>query len=562
MRFLRDLITEVVGESNTKLAFFWGFCLLSVLLLGLLLSYQPVSILGVAESREFNISFEGPVEIKRIYVSPNQEVAKGDLLAELNQESLKEELRILANRRKRLETELSVKHRILKLTDIEVHDLALDPLELELKDVKMEMEHLQSRLKNLYIFADRNGIVATINYRSGEKVPAFMPFITLLPKAPSFINGYLNESYQSSVAVGENVHVSSASGAEVVGQVISVGSRVIPIPERLLRIPSLLAWGREVQVQIPQENHLISGEKVTVTKIIPLNIFSRALATDNSKKNKSTLFKKTLEMSEQIRKMHPEFSGLIYVKEIRRFLAISDDYPQNTPVLFMITEDGVVEDQVLDIKDVGTVKDLESISEDRGRIYLLSSLSKNKKGQKENRQWFLEVERHGLHLRVKNRIELGPILTRSLQDQPDILESLEIEAHKVVNGSLFFIIKKAVGGHNHFKMGKIENLESLFELQNGEVRWEKPVVLPFETELFVTDMTILANNTFLLSTSCRKQRCSLIWKVRDEKAEHIYMSEEKHLEGIALTPHNILYGVHDSLKTPYMFNLKLEETEN
>lgn len=164
MNWFKDFLAQLVGESNTKLAFFWILAVFSVLFLGLFLSYQPISILGVAESREFNISFESPVEIKKIYVSPNQEVTEGDLLVELNQTSLREELRLLKNRKQRIETELRVKNRILKMTDISSSDLALDPLDLELKDIQTEMAHIQNRLKNLYVFADRNGVVGAINF--------------------------------------------------------------------------------------------------------------------------------------------------------------------------------------------------------------------------------------------------------------------------------------------------------------------------------------------------------------------------------------------------------------
>ena len=48
------------------------------------------------------------------------------------------------------------------------------------------------------------------------------------------------------------------------GIVVNLGTRITALPERLKKIPELRAWGREVQINIQQDNLFLQGEKVRV----------------------------------------------------------------------------------------------------------------------------------------------------------------------------------------------------------------------------------------------------------------------------------------------------------
>jgi hypothetical protein len=46
------------------------------------------------------------------------------------------------------------------------------------------------------------------------------------------------------------------------GVISGLGHRIIEIPERLRKIPELRTYGREVLIEIPNNNHFLQKEKV------------------------------------------------------------------------------------------------------------------------------------------------------------------------------------------------------------------------------------------------------------------------------------------------------------
>jgi hypothetical protein len=78
--------------------------------------------------------------------------------------------------------------------------------------------------------------------------------------------GYIHENVYHRVMEGEKVVVSSITGrrSSVTGRVTGVGARIVAFPERLQKRPELPLWGREVQIQIPEKNTFLLGEKVLI----------------------------------------------------------------------------------------------------------------------------------------------------------------------------------------------------------------------------------------------------------------------------------------------------------
>ena len=81
----RSLLHDVIGPDNKVLLFAWILAVTVILSLGFFLSSESVVVLGVAESREYQVNFDSAVEIKQVHVQPGQIVQKGDLLVELKQ---------------------------------------------------------------------------------------------------------------------------------------------------------------------------------------------------------------------------------------------------------------------------------------------------------------------------------------------------------------------------------------------------------------------------------------------------------------------------------------------
>ncbi|WP_374075348.1 HlyD family secretion protein [Bdellovibrio bacteriovorus] len=581
--FFKSFFGDVIGHDNKILFGCWCCAVVLILALGLVLGSESVSILGVAESREYHVNFDNPVEIKRVHVMPNQVVKKGDLLVELSQADLDLQLRTLKARQDRLSAELKLRRQIYRLTrDVTRLPDEADPLQVELVDTRREIDLIENKLRNLFVFADVDGAVAAVNYKDGEKAPAFAPLVTLVPINPTYVNGYVNENLRSSISIGQIVDVSSAGGAVVQGQVIGVGSRIVPIPERLLRIQSLPAWGREVVVKIPTANGFLLGERVTVKKSWRLSLFSSAQADE-----KELQWDVVHQSLADIRfpagitnQFQPEVSGIAYLPEIRQFALISDDYPESRPLILLMNQNGEVAEQTLPIEGLDEMEDIESVSLQGPYIYLLSSLSATSKGNlKKARQLFVQVKRDGLHFRMEKEVDLRGALLAALKNSTDPAlksiflhsrgtkkDDLEIEGHFVKGDDLYVALKRPILQKHEGLILRIKSLGNLFDkgqvaTSDVSIAYRFQLKLPqADSEFYLTDITFEGDSVYVAS-SCRSDKCSAVWKVMPgtTTAELVQEFDVRKLEGIAIAPASRqIYGVFDNKKNgkfitiPYM----------
>ncbi len=569
--WIRTLSLDVIGTENRFLFYAWCSAVFLILALGIILNTASVSFLGVAESREFQVNFENSAEIKHLYVQPGQIVKKGDLLAELNQMDLDLQLRVLKSRYDKLRAERELRKQISRITQ-DAGDLVAgaDPLLVDIVDTRREMELIENRRRNLFVFAEVEGTVGGVNFKIGEKVPAFAAVITLLPMNPSYVNGYLNEHLISSVKVGEAVEVVSSTGKTILGQVASVGARIVPIPERLLRIQTLTAWGREVIIKIPPQNGFLLGEKVSVQKGWGLSLLRKAQADElrmSLKKPQIYSEPRDIIFPESVReKLEPEISGIAYLPEMKQFALISDDNPEDRPLILLMNEDGEVLDRVLPIERLEKMEDIESLSSEGDLLYLLSSQSKTKRGkEKSQRSLFARVLRKGLNLRLEDEVELRPLLLQAMAKSKDKVlneiaaradeekNELEIEGHVVAKGKLYLALKGPVLERNQGIILVVDDVDKLFESQElspQEIKVNSRFhMIPArdDQEMRLTDIFMVGETTYF-STSCRQQSCSAIWRLSRETGEAVRLAdfELPRLEGLSALPQRKeLIGVFD-----------------
>lgn len=576
MKTLKSLIHsfffDVVGSDNKVLFFFWSLAVVVVISFGIFLGSQPVSILGVAESREYQVNFGNAVEIKRVHVLPNQIVKKGDLLIELSQADLDLQLRVLRSRYDRLQAEFKLRKELSLLTNDGTRlPAGSDPLQVDLVDTKREIELIERRLRNLFVFAEVEGSVGTVLFKDGEKAPAFATLLTLVPLNPTYVNGYINENLRSMVEVGQTVDVFSTAGTKVQGKVVSVGARIVPIPQRLLRIQTLPAWGREVVVKIPDENHFLLGEKVTVRKAWGITLFSTAQAEADTG---TEVLRKSIQdihfpttIKEQF---DPEISGITYLPEVRQFALISDDYPNDRPLILLMNANGEVAQQMLPIQNLDEMADIESISQQGTDLYLMSSLSANKKDKlKRNRQIFVQVHRSGLNFTAEKQIDLRSALLDAARKSADVtlkkvallaqgthINDLEVEGHAVKGDELFILLKRPRFAVDQGTILRVKNLEHV--LDTGKINpSDLSVGLEFTMESHIdmgahshSDM-VFVNDTIFISTSCRDKQCSAVWRINpgETKAHLVEEFNHKGLEGLGFYPATgEIYGVFDHKK--------------
>jgi HlyD family secretion protein len=160
------------------------------------------------------------------------------------------------------------------------HDVARD---IRIKDILLENDTEQSLLKNQISLLERelallvseresltkvassDGVVESVLIKSGEQVSAFSPMLTVNPKHPTTVIGYLMGKNETNLPIGKEVEVVSYEfrNGKVAGTVIGYGS-VVQLPEILQKSTAVTAFGREVFIEIPIENLFATGEKVLI----------------------------------------------------------------------------------------------------------------------------------------------------------------------------------------------------------------------------------------------------------------------------------------------------------
>jgi hypothetical protein len=407
--------------------------------------------------------------------------------------------------------------------------------------------------------------VASVHFQRGEKAPAFSPIVTVSPDSPTFVQGFVHELQQTSVKPGTEVEIHSLTNpaAAVMGKVISVGSRYVEIPVRLapspLKADSSGVWGREVTVEIPPGSQIILGEKVQISPYHPLlqSFVARAEEEESpaAKALKPVRIPPALADSTNF-----EASGAVYLKDLDKYLVVSDDTDnRDSPWIFLMGEDGEVEERPLEIPGISAMKDMESISADGGYIYVMSSLtSRHKGGVDLARNMLVRFKREGRKLSEAQSVPFGSILRRLIAGSrhPTLkglmsegLKKLEVESQSVRDGALYIGLKApSYPGSTSTLILRLPDVNALFAGKAGEQELE--VWKNFRLDLNdmplqrLTDITFVGTNLYF-TTSCKGEDCGAVWKIgENESTPHLIQTHKHHNpEGIAYNAEKNLFLV-------------------
>jgi len=305
-----------------------------------------------------------------------------------------------------------------------------NPLQIHAARLDKELNLLLEEKNKLYIFAQVTGIIGSVNCKAGETISPYDPILTLHTKSPSYIKGFIHEYVYSRISLGQQVRVVSMAdpAKTVIGTVVGVGSRIIQYPQRLQRMLNNNQYGREVRIKIPENNRLLLGEKVLVTlygsadqsAVGSGDNFS--LAEIHAKKISEhkhpveaipEIFDITVAGS--LKDIGPiEASGVIYLKDLKHYIIISDDTIKKQPVVYLMDTGGAVQDELL-IQGLDKINDMEAIAEDHaGNIYIACSLSSNKKGRlPDARKLLVRAVRDRALLRLDRKVFLYDVIRQA-----------------------------------------------------------------------------------------------------------------------------------------------------
>ncbi|MES3036316.1 MAG: efflux RND transporter periplasmic adaptor subunit [Bdellovibrionota bacterium] len=563
MKWIKQIVNiiqeDIIGTENRLMAVTWAACLAGVLGLGIYLSSESVSFLGVADSRELQVSFEYPVGIERVHVIPGQVVEKGNLLIELSQSELDGRIRASQTALSRLRAEMKLRQHLNSLVSNSASGGTADPLAVEIEDMNQEIIHLEEQRKNLSVFAEVSGVIGQVNFKEGETAPSFSTLITMSPQNPTYVQGFIHENLHSSLEVGRKVKVTSvsASGAQIEGHIVSVGARIVAMPARLLHTPMATVWGREVVVEIPSNNTLLLGEKVQLKPKVKLPFIGLSTAIAETPKAATNITKLPQEIKVPVdisRTLSFEPSGLVYLEDLKKFLVVSDDTDdENTPYVFLMDQEGKVESRPLRINGIDQINDMESVSNDGQMLYLMTSLKKSKKSDNQAAKGlFARAKRTELHFSNVETMDLKTALLDALAQSKDseIQEisrlskdgNFEVESHFVKSNDLYIGLKFPVSPANISWVLKITDVDAMFltgKVKASNISVWKRILFPKDNiPHHLTDM-ILVNNELYVSTDCEEQSCGAVWLVdagQPSQARLIQFFPNLSPEGIAIDP--------------------------
>ncbi|MDY6861819.1 MAG: hypothetical protein SV062_02400 [Thermodesulfobacteriota bacterium] len=447
---------------------------------------------------------------------------KIDNPAKIKIESLKKEL------------ELGIKPIQININMLKRELFALEnPLKIRLEGLERELNLLLEEKNKLYIFSQITGIIGSVNYKEGEKIPPFTTVMTYHTESPSYVKGFIHENVYNRIFVGMKLEIVSLADNKnrVSGKVVGVGSRIVEFPERLRKDPAVQIWGREVQIKIPEDNDLLLGEKVLISPLknrhsSGLYIFSRIFSMGKTHLAKTERINHDKQYASKIINiktdnsfnsiLNIEASGVIYLQDLKKYLVISDDTENKRPVLYLMDDKGNITEEVF-IQGLKSIDDMEAITvNDDGDIYIACSQSYGKKEHiPDDRKLLIRINREGIILRLDKKVYLHDLLkdaakrykkTKWAKFITSGIKSfkMEIEGIFYSNGSMYFGFKRPFKGDKAviLRIDYIDKVlnENILEGKNVTL-WREFDLKDKKSEVLtgISDLHFRKNRVFILS---------------------------------------------------------------
>ncbi|MEM6319895.1 MAG: hypothetical protein AAF960_19645, partial [Bacteroidota bacterium] len=150
--------------------------------------------------------------------------------------------------------------------------LGENPYQAEIRRLEAEKKFDQANKKiPLQMEAPTDGVIGNIYCKEAEHIPSYKTLVSFYEPNPSLVKGFVQEDLILHVALQDSFLVRSTKDpvATCYGIVTGLGSRIIEIPERLRKIPTMKTYGREVLVSIPKTNNFLQKEKVILEFLNP-----------------------------------------------------------------------------------------------------------------------------------------------------------------------------------------------------------------------------------------------------------------------------------------------------
>jgi multidrug resistance efflux pump len=132
------------------------------------------------------------------------------------------------------------------------------------QQVQQNMGFLEAEKPRLALVAPIDGFVEQVSAAPLEMVQAYRELFKINPTQPDKVIGFIHESTQILFRIGDSVLLTSVNRPDVQcrAAIHGVSPKMVELPFRLRKFMEVRTWGREVYMNIPEQNGFFIGEKI------------------------------------------------------------------------------------------------------------------------------------------------------------------------------------------------------------------------------------------------------------------------------------------------------------
>ncbi len=263
------------------------------------------------------------------------------------------------------------------------------------------------------------------------------------------------------------------------------------------------------------------------------------------------------KLMQQLKSFEP--SAIQYLSTTDNYLvAIDDTTEEDAPMLFLMDQEGNVDKEPVVIEGLSKMTDIESLSQENGYIYAMSSQSRNKKGKiLKERNLFVRGKLSGHTLGETKIIELRIELIKALSAVTDTRVSsmqanfdklIEIESHYVKNGLVYVGLKDSqsrAGVGLVLELGKADAIFAQGKLDPAQVRVSAELdFAKFGGTEKISDISLQKDGSLLVAATLEDGGGS-IWTYDGKNLSLVISYETERPEGITFSADGKVIVVFD-----------------
>lgn len=136
----------------------------------------------------------------------------------------------------------------------------------KISQLQKELGFIDKERLKLVLLSPCDGFVEQVYVAENEIAQNFKDLIKINPYQPNKVIGFIHESVNIPYRLGDTVTLISSQRPEInyKAQLVGASPKLVELPFRLRKFTEVKAWGREIYINLPQQNSFFIGEKVII----------------------------------------------------------------------------------------------------------------------------------------------------------------------------------------------------------------------------------------------------------------------------------------------------------